>query len=97
LEIPKEDRHYNTKEDRHYNTKEDRHYNTKEDRHIHEQSYTGFKLYHGILVCCSYVGFYVREDVKFVDKESKMSIGSRAEPDGNKSPYNVLRISYLTI
>ena len=37
LEIPKEDRHYNTKEDRHYNTKEDRHYNTKEDRHYNDQ------------------------------------------------------------
>jgi hypothetical protein len=43
------------------------------------------------------VGFYVREDVNFVDKESKVSIGSRAEPNGNKFPYDVLRISYLTI
>jgi len=38
------------------------------------------------------VGFYVREDVNFVDKESKVSIGSRAEPDGNKSPIMSLEL-----
>jgi len=27
------------------------------------------------------VGFYVREDVNFVDEESKVSIGSRTESD----------------
>ena len=53
----------------------------RHNQYIHGKSYTGYKLYHW--VCPSYmdVGFYVREDVNFVDEESKVSIGSRTESD----------------